>query len=116
VSRLMLSSKSLVPAAICFCIVDTGIGMTVAQQQMLFKEFTQVDASTTRKYGGTGLGLSLSWRLCRLMGGDISVVSVPSQGSAFTVRLPDQIKEHATGQDSPRDEAAWNVDYGNRTV
>jgi signal transduction histidine kinase len=103
-------------AAICFCIADTGIGMTVAQQQMLFKEFTQVDTSTTRKYGGTGLGLSLSWRLCRLMGGDISVVSVPSQGSAFTVRLPGQIKEYAIGQDSPCDEAAWNVDYGNRTV
>ncbi len=93
-------------AAICFCVTDTGIGMTVAQQQMLFKEFTQGDASTTRKYGGTGLGLSFSWRLCRIMGGDISVVSAPSQGAAFTVRLPDQTKEHATMLASSREDVA----------
>ncbi len=103
-------------AAICFCVADTGIGMTVAQQQMLFKEFTQGDASTTRKYGGTGLGLSLSWRLCCMMGGDISVVSAPSQGAAFTVRLPDQTKEHATILASSCEDVAWNVDYRDTTI
>jgi signal transduction histidine kinase len=73
---------------ISFSVSDTGIGMTVEQQQLLFKEFTQGDSSTTRKYGGTGLGLALSRRLCQLMGGDIAVVSAPGQGATFTVRLP----------------------------
>ena len=103
-------------AAICFRIADTGIGMTIAQQQSLFKEFTQVATSTTRKYGGTGLGLSLSWRLCRLMGGDISVVSAPDHGSAFTVRLPNQSKGYATNQASLGADAAWNTDYCNTTM
>jgi len=71
-----------------FEVADTGIGMTPEQIGNLFKEFSQADPSTTRKYGGTGLGLSLSWRFCELMGGTIAVASAPDQGSVFTVRLP----------------------------
>ena len=67
---------------------DTGIGMTAEQMQGLFKEFTQADSSTTRKYGGTGLGLALSRRLCQLMGGDITVESQSGKGSSFAVHLP----------------------------
>jgi GAF domain-containing protein/DNA-binding response OmpR family regulator len=69
-------------------VTDTGIGMTPEQMGKLFQEFSQADASTTRKYGGTGLGLVISRRFCQMMGGDITVESKPGEGSTFTIRLP----------------------------
>jgi signal transduction histidine kinase len=69
---------------------DTGIGMTAEQQAKLFEEFTQADSLTARRYGGTGLGLALSRKLARMMGGDVTVTSEPSKGSVFTVRLPSE--------------------------
>jgi signal transduction histidine kinase len=71
-----------------FTIRDSGIGMTPEQLQRLFREFHQADASTTRKYGGTGLGLALSQRLCGLLGGTIVVTSSVGAGSTFGFDLP----------------------------
>jgi signal transduction histidine kinase/CheY-like chemotaxis protein len=73
---------------IVFRIQDTGIGMTEEQIGKLFKAFTQADASTSRKYGGTGLGLVISRRFCQMMGGDCKVSSIYGQGSTFTVTIP----------------------------
>ena len=78
---------------IVFAVSDTGIGMTPEQMTRLFEEFGQADASTTRRYGGTGLGLALSRRLCRMMGGDITVTSEAGRGSTFTIRLPAEVTE-----------------------
>ncbi|MEG4407053.1 PAS domain-containing protein [Microcoleus sp. MON2_D5] len=71
-----------------FRVTDTGIGMTPEQQERLFQPFTQADNSTTRKYGGTGLGLTISQRFCQMMGGDIEVSSELDCGSTFTAYLP----------------------------
>jgi adenylate cyclase len=71
-----------------FAVSDTGIGMTSEQQAKLFEEFSQADSLTARRYGGTGLGLALSRKLARMMGGDVTVASEPGKGSVFTVRLP----------------------------
>jgi len=71
-----------------FAVQDTGIGMTPEQVGRLFEAFTQAEATTARRFGGTGLGLTISRQFCRMMGGDVSVTSEPGRGSIFTARLP----------------------------
>ncbi len=71
-----------------FAVADTGIGLAPDQQRRLFQSFSQADPSTSRKYGGTGLGLVISRRFAQMMGGDIHLHSELGRGSTFTVRLP----------------------------
>jgi signal transduction histidine kinase/CheY-like chemotaxis protein len=73
---------------ITISVADTGIGISKEQQANLFANFSQASPSIAAKYGGTGLGLSLSQKICRLMGGTITVESEPGKGSRFTIHLP----------------------------
>lgn len=71
-----------------FQVADSGIGMEQDRVSKVFEAFTQADASTTRKYGGTGLGLTITRKFCEMMGGDIAVESTIGVGTTFTIRLP----------------------------
>ena len=77
---------------IAFRVADTGIGMTPEQLDKLFQPFVQADASTSRKYGGTGLGMTITQLFVKMMGGEMSVASEPGAGTTFTVLLPTEVK------------------------
>jgi signal transduction histidine kinase/DNA-binding response OmpR family regulator len=85
-------------------VTDTGIGIADSELLRLFHDFSQAAPITTHKYGGTGLGLSLSRRLCAMLGGDISVESAYGAGSTFTVRFPAVIADPATPKIEPAQE------------
>ena len=78
------------PARFIFHVSDTGIGMNEEQLGRLFQAFTQADSSTTRHYGGTGLGLTITRHFASMLGGTIQVTSKPGEGSSFIMTLPDQ--------------------------
>ena len=82
-------------ADLVFDVIDSGIGMTPEQVGRLFQAFAQADASTSKKYGGTGLGLALSRKFCQLMGGDLTVASEAGKGSTFTATIPAEVIEVA---------------------
>lgn len=89
--RVEIAARRLESAAGTYLVVDvidTGIGIAPVQIPKLFEKFTVADDSSASKYGGTGLGLALSQRLCKLMGGEISVQSELGKGSRFTIRMP----------------------------
>ncbi len=70
-----------------FAVTDTGIGMTTQQQAKIFQPFVQADETTTRRFGGTGLGLTISKRLANMLGGDLELQSTPGQGTTFTATI-----------------------------
>ena len=89
VSRKTMDEKDW----IWFRVLDTGIGMTTEQLVKLFQTFSQADPSTTRKFGGSGLGLALTRRFCQLMGGDVTVSSIPGESSTFTIKIPSKVSD-----------------------
>jgi CheY-like chemotaxis protein len=78
---------------------DTGIGIRADKLDHVFEEFSQADGSTTRDYGGTGLGLAISQRFCRMLGGDLTVISQIGEGSTFSIRVPAVLPETLVVQD-----------------
>jgi signal transduction histidine kinase/CheY-like chemotaxis protein len=87
---------------------DTGIGMSAEEQLRIFEHFTQADASTTRKYGGTGLGLTITRQLVELMGGSIEVESQPGKGALFRIMLRLE-RQPGRSEDLPRQFVGWKV-------
>ena len=94
-------SVSLAGDHVVYSVEDTGIGIPEEMHRQVFDEFRQVDGSTTRRYGGSGLGLSLARRLAQVLGGDIFVDSIPGEGSTFRVELPLEYREPERLSHSP---------------
>ncbi|MBC9178461.1 response regulator [Pseudoroseomonas ludipueritiae] len=84
---------------IAFRVTDTGIGMTPEQLERLFQRFSQADSTTTRRFGGTGLGLAITKAFVSMLGGRVEVESTPGQGTAFTIRLPADIRQERVEHD-----------------
>ncbi len=96
--RISLEKDDGKKAKINFAVTDTGIGIPADRMNKLFKSFSQEDSSTTRKYGGTGLGLTISKRLAELMGGNVGVKSALGKGSTFNFSAVFEKQENATEQ------------------
>ncbi len=109
-----------------FDVIDTGIGMTEPQAARIFRPFTQADSSTNRKYGGTGLGLTICRRLAEMLGGDITFTSAPCEGSTFSltvdvgpldgIRMLDDPGEVQTGREGKAESAAPTVEINGRIL
>jgi signal transduction histidine kinase/CheY-like chemotaxis protein len=100
---------------ISFEVIDTGIGMTSEQMAKLFQAFTQADASTTRKYGGTGLGLVITKKFCEMMGGDIGVQSEQGKGSTFLMTIPADV-QNAPKSDNVQNSVQKELELNNNSI
>jgi len=94
--KVTLEVQKLPEDHVAFAVSDTGVGMTAEQVSRLFTPFTQADSSTTRRFGGTGLGLTISKKFAEMMGGQISVESEDGKGTKFTMTLPRVVREEPT--------------------
>ena len=102
-----LDEKTVGREWMVFQVTDSGIGMSAEQVVKLFQSFAQADASTTRKFGGTGLGLALTRRFTQMMGGDVSVQSESEKGSTFTIKIPARADaSHADALENENTESA----------
>jgi len=99
--RVYLEKETQTDVRLLFSIKDTGIGIPVEKHDLLFQSFTQADASTTREFGGTGLGLTISRRLARMMGGDIRVESKRGSGSTFYFTARFRVELHPAVKEMP---------------
>jgi len=97
-------------------VSDSGIGLSDEQQENIFSPFSQADNSTTRKYGGTGLGLTIVKQLCELMGGDIKISSTINKGSCFSFNLIYRKPEHDFAETSDKNEAIQEINLSFKKI